>query len=201
MLHLLPIKWLVRAGVMIISCVVLAASYAGFVDAGHALDDAKWVMRWSSVAAMILTAAPYVLWRWLPSLQRCVFPYLGGEWRGELHYEGPRGEGTRAVSLTVRHTLMRIVLILDSDESTSRTLVVHAERDSGIRRDRLYYAYLNERKEGVPGAGARYRGLAILRIETSKPPMLLGDYFTEQRGVGKLRLEQYQRHPWWVLWK
>ncbi len=201
MLHLLPIRWFARAVFVCIAFVVLAALYAGAVGTGDALNDAKWIMRWSSTAAMILMTAPYAAWRWLPSLQRVTFPYLGGEWHGELQYEGLKGKGSRTVRLTVNHTFLRIVLILDSDESTSRTLVVHAERDSGINRDRLYYVFLNERKEGVAGAGDRYRGLAVLRVEISGSPTLHGDYFTEQRGIGKLYLEQHHRHPWWALWK
>ena len=161
MLHLLPAKWFARAAFVCIAFVVLAASYAGAVGTGDALSDANWVMRWSFTAAVMLMAAPYVAWRWLPGLQRIIFPYLGGEWHGQLEYEGPNGKGSRSVSLSVRHTFLQVVLVLDSDQSTSRTLVVHAERDSGIKRDRLYYVFLNERKEGVLGAGARYRGLAV----------------------------------------
>jgi hypothetical protein len=65
----------------------------------------------------------------------------------------------------------------------------------------IYYVYLNERKEGVPGAGNRYRGLAVLRVEMSGHPALHGDYFTEQLGGGKLQLSRRRCYPWWTLWK
>lgn len=201
MLHLLPIRKLLTVIVALVGLAVLAAVYAGVVGSGDAIADVKWIIRYASLAALALTIVPYAAWRWLPSLQRLTFPYLGGDWTGELVFQGPKGTGTREITLAVSHSLLRIVLVLDSAESTSRTLVVHAERDVGINRDRLYYVYLNERKEGVPGSGERYRGLAVLRVEMSTPPTLHGDYFTERKGTGKLRLERLRSHPWWALWK
>lgn len=201
MLHLLPIRHLLAVTVALVALAVLAAVYAGVVGTGNALDDVKWVIRSSSTAAVLLSLLPYAAWRWMPALQRITFPYLGGDWTGELEFQGPNGVGTRQVVLIIKHSLLRIVLILDSAESTSRTLVVHAERDAGISRDRLYYVYLNERKEGTPGAGDRYRGLAVLRIEMSRRPTLHGDYFTERQGIGTLQLQRRRSHPWWALWK
>ncbi|MGL4528003.1 MAG: hypothetical protein ACRCUC_13600, partial [Aestuariivirga sp.] len=146
MLHLLPVRLLIKCAVILISFAVLAAVYAGVVGTGDALRDVKWVIRWSSIMALAITLIPYVAWRWMPSVQKFVFPYLGGAWAGELNFDGPNGSGVRDVKLTVNHSFLKIELILDSAQSTSRTLVVHAERDKGISRDRLYYAYLNERK-------------------------------------------------------
>ena len=78
-----------------------------------------------------------------------IFPYLGGQWTGSIEFQGSHGCGTRDVSLRIDHTLFTIKLILESEESTSRTLSVCAYRDSGISRDRLYYVFQNERKEGI----------------------------------------------------
>jgi hypothetical protein len=61
-----------------------------------------------------------------------------------------RGPGS---PLRGTHTLFGIRLLLESSESTFWTLVVHAERNTDFERYRLYYVYLNERKEGVPGPG------------------------------------------------
>lgn len=201
MLHLLPVRHLLTGIVGLIALAVLSAVYFGLVGTGDALADATWIIRTSSIIALALMLIPYVAWRCLPGLQRLIFPYLGGDWAGELDFRGPRGSGSREVTLTIRHSLLRIVLILDSAESTSRTLVVQAERDSGINRDLLYYIYLNERKEGMPGRDECYRGLAVLRVDMSDNLTLYGDYFTEQRGAGELRLRRYRRHAWWALWK
>lgn len=201
MLHLLPVRQLLTVIVALAGLTVLTAVYAGAIGTGDALNDVRWIIRSASVAVLVLTLVPYAAWRWMPSLQRITFPYLGGEWDGHLEFHGSKGSGAREVTLTVNHSLLKLVLILDSAESTSRTLVVHAERDASINRDRLYYVYLNERKEGVSGAGDRYRGLAVLRVEMAGRAELHGDYFTERQGHGKLRLTRKLPHPWWALWK
>jgi hypothetical protein len=80
-------------------------------------------------------------------------------------------------------------------------LLVHAERNRDFERYRLYYVYLNERKEGFANGGERYRGLAVMRIEPGTRLKLQGDYFTETHRQGTLRLTLNARHPWWVLWR
>jgi hypothetical protein len=201
MLHLLPIRYLLAAFAALVAIAVLTAAYAGVIGKGDALADLKWIIHWSSTAALTVIVVSLAAWRWIRKLQSLVFPYLGGEWVGELNFNGQSGAGTRPVNLTIYHSIFRVALILESAESTSRTLVVQADRDFNINRDRLYYVYLNERKEGVSGAGDRYRGLAILRVESSEKLALRGDYFTERQSIGTLSLIRQRSHPWWALWK
>lgn len=201
MLHLIPIRYALTVVVLLVAGAVLLAVYANYIGNGDEAADARWIFKWLSVVVTILMAASQLLWRWLPPFQNLIFPYLGGQWEGDLHFSGSKGEGSRKVKLTINHSLLRILLILDSDQSTSRTLVAQADRDSGIERDRLYYVYLNERKEGLPGAGERYHGLAILRVEQSGAPGLKGDYFTEHNSSGKLSLRLVKHHPWWNILK
>jgi hypothetical protein len=201
MLHLLPIRYLLAAFAALVGLAVLTATYAGVIGTGNASADVRWIIHWSSTAALAAIVISFAAWRWIGKLQSLIFPYLGGEWIGELHFNGQTGAGTRPISLTIYHSIFRVSLILESLESTSRTLVVQADRDSNINRDRLYYVYLNERKEGVSGAGDRYRGLAILRVDSSKKLTLRGDYFTERQSIGTLSLVRQRSHPWWALWK
>lgn len=139
---------------------MVAALYAGFIGTEGPLADVLLIIRVASFAAFGLALASYAAWRWIPLAQNMTFPYLGGRWSGRLHFTGPNGSGNRAVTLDIRHTLLKIELVMDSKESTSRTLVVQAQRDPAVNQDRLYYVYSNERKEGVADAGSRYRGLA-----------------------------------------
>lgn len=201
MLNLLRVRYLLTAIVSLIALTTLGAAYAGIIGTGDALAEVITIFRLAPTVALILIVLPYTAWRWMPSLQRAIFPYLGGEWAGELEFESKCGTETRPVTLIINHSLLRILLILDSAESTSRTLIVQVDRDSLINRDRLYYVYLNERKEGVAGAGQHYRGLAVLRVEMSSSPTLYGDYFTEQQSRGKIKVERKIRHPWWAIWK
>ena len=201
MLHLLPIRYLLILVVALCALSVLAAVYAGYLGQGEAVKDVVTLLRWSLSAASGIGIAAVLGWRWIGLLQRHVFPYVGGKWEGHLLFDGPNGTGRRDITLKADHSLFNIRLILDSDESTSRTLVVHAERDRESDRDRLYYVYMNERKEGVPGSGERYRGLAVMRIEEADGVYLKGDYFTEVKGVGHLELRRVAPHKWWQPWK
>jgi hypothetical protein len=103
--------------------------------------------------------------------------------------------------MDVRHTPFGLKLILDSKESVSWTLSVQADRNPDFERFRLFYIYLNERKEGVAGARERYRGVAIMRVEPSAPFKLFGDYFTETDRQGRMELTAERLHSWWQIWR
>jgi hypothetical protein len=113
----------------------------------------------------------------MPPIQKFIFPYLGGRWTGYVQFEGKEGTQRLNVKLEIKHTLFGLRLLLDSKESTSWTLLVHAERNRDFERYRLYYVYLNERKEGFANGGERYRGLAVMRIEPGARLKLQGDSF------------------------
>ena len=201
MFHLLPVRIVLTVVVALVSVAAVGGVYAGVIGKGDAIGDVLSVVRFSSVAAVVLLATSYAAWRWLAPFQRVTFPYLGGTWEGELQFEGANGAGSRKIRLDVAHTLLSIKLVLESDESTSRTVVVHAERDAGIDKNRLFYVYHNERKEGVPGAGDRYRGLAVMAVDTKGRHSLQGQYFTERSSHGTLKLTRKLAHPWWAVWK
>jgi hypothetical protein len=201
MLHLLPIRLVLRVFAALVAIAVVAASYAGWVGQGGTIHDMAVVTRWSSSLATAAIVLLFVSWRWIPPVQLFIFPYLGGRWSGVLRFNSGRGPEHRDVRLEIKHTLFGIQLLLDSNESISSTLVVHAERNPDFQRYRIYYVYLNERKEGVPGAGERYRGLAVLRVEWGAHPELQGNYFTEANRSGTLHLKRDEGHPWWKLWR
>jgi SMODS-associating 2TM, beta-strand rich effector domain len=201
MLHLLPVRLVLQVFAVLVAITVVAASYAGWVGKGDPVHDMAIVIRWSSGLATAAIVLLFISWRWVQPVQRLIFPYLGGRWSGVLRFDAGRGPSHRDVRLEIKHTLFGIRLLLDSDESTSSTLVVHAERNPDFQRYRIYYVYLNERKEGVPGAGDRYRGLAVLRVEWGPQPELQGNYFTEANRSGTLHLKQDERYPWWKLWR
>ena len=201
MLHLLPIRWILQATVIIVGLMVLSAVYLGWIGRADSLRDAALLIRWSSLLAVGVIVFCFAGWRWVPAVQGFIFPYLGGWWSGSIRFEDESGAHRRDVTLEIKHTLFGLRLLLDSRESMSRTLVVHAERDQDFERFRLYYVYLNERKEGFAGARERYRGLAIIRVERGNPIKLLGDYFTETHRYGTLHLSLDTPHPWWKIWR
>jgi predicted pore-forming effector associated with SMODS systems len=201
MLHLLPIRWLLRVTVLVTSLAVLSGVYTGKIGAGQIALDARLLLGWSSIAAMVLVIFLFAAWRWIPPVQRLIFPYLGGKWSGFIRYEDVEGPHRLEVTMEIKHTLLGLRLLLDSRQSTSWTLVVHAERDSDFERYRLYYVYLNERRKGFANAGQRYRGLAVISVEPGSNPKLRGTYFTDTDRRGTLQLSVVALHPWWKLWR
>jgi hypothetical protein len=180
---------------------MIAALYWDWIDPNDHAHNAVLALRVAPIFAVTLIMVLVVCWRWVPQVQKATFPYLGGHWVGFVRFPENDGEGCRAVTLDVNHTLLGLKLVLDSDESTSWTLAVQADRNPDFDRFRLFYIFLNERKEGVPGARERYRGVAIMRVETGKTPRLFGDYFTETDRKGRLELTAQKPHPWWRIWQ
>ncbi len=201
MLHLLPIRLILWLFVAVAALSVVVFANAGWFSEGT-LATLSLIVRWVGTLVPAGIVLLFSGWRWLPVVRTAIFPYLGGGWTGVIAFEDEEGvPQTREATAEVRHLLTGIVMILETDESISRTLVVHAEKDRHFDRYRLYYAYLNERKEGTKGAGDRYRGLAILRVEAGRPLRMAGDYFTDTHRRGTLTLEQGAPNPWWKLWR
>lgn len=202
MLHLLPIRILMFVFATAVGLLIVGAFYVGRMDVNGSFDSARMVVRWASTISLAAVVLLYAGWRWLPMLQFAIFPYLGGCWKGEVRYlDSNQHHCTKPVTMEAKHTLFGIKLLLDSDESTSATLAVHAEKDPDFARYRLFYVYLNRRKEGMAGGGEAYRGLAVARWEEGSEPVLEGDYFTDTHRQGTLHLRRVEKTPFWKLWR
>jgi SMODS-associating 2TM, beta-strand rich effector domain len=201
MLHLLPIRLLFQWSIALVALAVAAAFYSGWLDQSDGAHHVALFLRVSSGLAIALSTILVAAWRWIPQLQKFIFPYLGGRWTGVVKFPEAGGEGQRQVTMEVKHTPFGLKLLLDSKESVSWTLSVQADRNPDFERYRLYYIYLNERKEGVAGARERYRGVAIMRVEAGSAMKLFGDYFTETDRRGTMELSATRLHPWWMIWR
>ncbi len=175
MLHLLPVRLLFQGAIALVALAIAAGFYAGWLDPSDGAQNIALLLRISSSLAVTLSVALVAGWRWIPSLQRFIFPYLGGRWTGVIRFSKDEdgGEGLRKVT----------------------------KENPDFERFRLFYIYLNERKEGVVGARERYRGVAIMRVETGAPLKLFGDYFTETDRRGRIELMAARLHPWWMIWR
>jgi SMODS-associating 2TM, beta-strand rich effector domain len=146
MLHLLSIRLVLTLAGVLVGGAVLMASYVWLVGSGDAIRDALFLVRWALLGALLTLALLFVAWRWSAIAQKLIFPYLGGSWAGYVEFAGTEGDERRTVRLEIKHTLLRLRLFLDSKESMSWTVLVHADRRE-FEQYRLYYVYLNERKE------------------------------------------------------
>lgn len=202
MLHLWPLKWILSGAIAVAVVSAVALTMYGASEARDPIAFTWLLVKWTGSFVSCLTFLMFASWRWIPRLQRFIFPYLGGKWVGQIVFETEEGEEARDVTLHVHHTPLSVKLILESDESLSKTLAVQASKSNDLDDDdKLYYVYLNNRKEGGVKAYRSYRGVAILRVKTSNSLAMVGDYFTESHRRGRLRFDVVQHNPWWVLWK
>ena len=200
MFHLMPIKLLLSgfAGVILLTVAVLYQ--LGIISSSNRFEDWLLTLKYATPSVVAYIFVLYAVWRWVPRVQKFIFPYLGGSWLGYVKFDNQGKSDSRPVELIAKHTILGIKLLLDSKETRSHTLVVYPQKDQDFGLHKLYYIYLNERKEGVPGAGERYRGVAIVRYDDSGPPSLEGDYFTDTHRKGTLHLKLVEPTSWWKLW-
>lgn len=162
------------------------------------------IFRWGSsftIGAIILL---YAGWRWVPIIQSAIFPYLGGKWKGTVNYKDASGnDASKPVEMEVKHTLFGIKFLLESDESSSQTVSVYAEKNLDFDKFRIYYIYNNHRKEGLKGSEKTYLGLVSSRLELNggNYSTLNGDYFTDTHRKGQIHLKFTEKNPFWKLWR
>lgn len=201
MLHLLPIRVLLTVFALAIGGTLTLVVAAGWTGRDGFIATATTMLRYAVMASTVMCLLVLLAWRWIPHVQSMIFPYLGGKWDGTLQF-GPGGTQQKVITLEVKHTFFKVRLLLESDESTSKTIVVHAKKDPDFDRYQIYYVYRNERKEGVLGAGNIYRGLSIMRVTRLNGKLqMLGDYFTETHRQGTMRLSCVKPNPYWKFWR
>jgi hypothetical protein len=184
----------------IVVCLAIAI-FAGlkFADVftGNTYDDVWIFSRYVFGIPAALAVVIYGAWRIIPILQRMTFPYLGGRWTGVLRYGPPDRQELRDATLTIRHHMSGMSLVLETRESTSTTLAVVATRDPTGTQYHVYYVFENRRKAEYtkPGLPTIYRGVAIMSVGMSGRKTLSGEYFTDQptNGIAEFKLE---RHAW-----
>ena len=180
----------------------ICALRAGWVSTDTLHDTFGGALR---IATPMATAFPFLAlaaWRWCPPLQIAVFPYLGGRWSGVLEFNVNGQPVQREARLEVSHNLMSIRFTLETDESTSETLVVHARKPRAPSNlAKLIYIYEVERKEGVSGAGDRYRGCAFIDVKRGGPLSMTGSYMAGSNRAGSIRMTLENGTSLWKLWK
>ena len=176
MLHLLRLNLIVYAAAWAASA---AALWISGTSPYRALTLAATV---AGILQIVSLALIFFAWKWIPGFSYFVFPNIGGSWSGTIEFQRGGEQGQLPASLDVDQNVNQISLILETEDAESETVVVYPRRLSN-RRFELLYVYQTRRKEGRPPPFYRYRGTAVIRVE-SNPYRLVGSYYTEQGGVG-----------------
>jgi hypothetical protein len=133
------------------------------------------------------------VWRWIPALNRWIFPDLNGTWTMTIEWKGPvaAGSGTSKAVATIRLDLLKISIDVIADNSISHTLAVTAQKDPESSRPRLVYVFLVEPQAVSGPSGIPYRAAAVLHhYREAEGEILRGKYWTERQTVGNYVLRR-----------
>ncbi|HEX8167112.1 MAG TPA: hypothetical protein VF601_15180 [Beijerinckiaceae bacterium] len=203
MLHLVPIRLLLTAQAFVAMSAYALAFQAGLISNANWMEVASGVLKIATPAALASMVVALAAWRWSPTfMQTMLFPYLGGEWSGEIEFSEQGQLICRPARLDVSHTLTSIRFVLRTTESTSATLMVHARKIPDVRDIvKLVYIYEVERHEGHAGAGDRYRGCAFIDVQLGERLTMSGSYMASSNRSGAIRMTLMARTAWWKLWR
>lgn len=130
------------------------------------------------------------LWRWIPALNRLLFPDIGGEWKIRINWHGEGQHGVVNAEATVRQDFLRISMEVRSANSDSQTLIAQPKKDPESGRALLYYVYQVTPKAVGANPSPPYYGAAILKFSETGGGQLSGNYWTSQRTAGHFTLSR-----------
>lgn len=129
------------------------------------------------ITAVIVVVYNLWLWKYDPTIKTPVLhkKYTGtikSSWNGE----------TYSAKMEIKQTLLKINVILKTDESTSKSML--ASIDDIYGEQQLTYTYLNTPTASVRDRSAVHYGTAMICVEN--PLELTGTYFTDRKSTGDL---------------
>lgn len=112
------------------------------------------------------------LWRWLPALNRIVFPDLSGTWRGELrpNWVDPKTNHSvrpKSISVIIEQTWLEISVRMKTDEAESFSNRVFLEREKGTHIFRIWYGYRHRPRPEYRPANPPHDGMAYLEYDAA----------------------------------
>lgn len=140
------------------------------------------------------------LWRRFPALQRGAFPDLNGTWEGTLvsTWVDPETGKTKQpipTTITIRQSLLSMVVSLKTGESTSHSTRALLERFSETSRFRVWYSYNNDPQAQYQHRSSPHEGVAFLELDTSSDMnRLTGRYYTARRTTGDIDVVRANAH-------
>lgn len=136
------------------------------------------------VLAAIIGGAWRQIWKWVPVLNRWLYPDLNGAWKVSIDWERSGETGHTEATAHIRQTLTQLSMTLKSDKSESSTICCVPRKDPVSGRPLLDYLYNNEPKQGIAGDHERHIGAATLKVGVDNHDELTGNYFTDRATKG-----------------
>lgn len=165
----------------------LLLGHIGDYSVSHLWSDLS-----SSISITAIFAFTFERWLWkLPIFQGWLvpFPSLAGEWQGTINYNWNNTDNSKDINLTIRQTFLRIQIIIETDESMSRSICGSFDIERMRGRQHLIYSYLNEPKAMVRDRSQIHYGTAMLEFN-DKGNSMTGTYWTDRKSVGDMNLKK-----------
>ncbi len=144
--------------------------------------------------AVVLQVVWRPLWRWIPALNRLVFPDLNGPWRGELDSNWVDPETSerlapKPVTVIIKQGWFDVSVRMRTEEVQSYSNRVFLEREKGTHVFHIWYGYGHRpRPEHRPG-NPPHEGMAYLEYDADQPDeRVYGQYYTDRQTTGEFTL-------------
>ncbi len=177
-------------GVLLIALyllIVFLRGHVGDYNVSHLWSDLS-----SSISITAIIAFAFEKWLWKLSIFQgwlVPFPSLAGKWQGTINYSWNDKENNKDIHLTIHQTFLRIQIIIETDESKSRSICGSFDIEKMRGRQHLIYSYLNEPNATVRDRSQIHYGTAMLEFNDSGDT-LNGTYWTDRKSVGDMSLKK-----------
>ena len=175
-------------GVLLIAFFLLIEVLRGHV--GSFSINHLWRDLSSSISITAIIAFAFERWLWNLSIFQgwlVPFPSLAGRWHGTIKYNWNNVDNSKDINLTIRQTLLRIQIIIETDESISRSICGSFDIEKMRGRQHLIYSYLNEPKAMVRDKSQIHYGTAMLEFN-DRGDSMKGTYWTDRKSIGDIIL-------------
>ena len=146
----------------------------------------------SSISITAIIAFAFEKWLWKLSIFQgwlVPFPSLAGKWQGTINYSWNDKENNKDIHLTIHQTFLWIQIIIETDESKSRSICGSFDIEKMRGRQHLIYSYRNEPNATVRDRSQIHYGTAMLEFNDSGDT-LNGTYWTDRKSVGDMSLKK-----------
>lgn len=138
------------------------------------------------------------IWKWKIFKGWLVpFPNLNGTWKGEIQSTWRNPETNERVApipviLTINQSFLKISCVMRTEEMTSYSFVSDFLIDKDSQVKKLAYSYYSRPKQTVRHRSEQHNGTIIFEIIEIPEKALEGDYWTERKTSGEIKLKYWK---------
>ena len=146
---------------------------------GHIEDFSICLLRRdisSSISITAIIVFVFEKWLWKLPLFRgwlVPFPSLSGKWIGSISYKWNNEDNRKDISIIIHQSFLRIQIIMETDESKSRSVGGSFDVDKMRGYQRLIYSYLNEPEVTVRNRSQIHYGKKLVSRLVVKRPQVV----------------------------